>query len=145
LCAASSGAPHIRQRLWWVAHSHLPRQYPDCRIHKTSKPRNNPWRRGTDGRLPYTHDEPCDRAGFLSGDDCGERQDPQCVQGVKAFWSDYELIPCIDGKARRIEPGLAPLVDGLPGRVGLLRGYGNAIVPQVGAQFIEAFMEFERR
>jgi len=57
------------------------------------------------------------------------------------FWSDFELIPCSDGKARRIEPGLAPLVDGLPGRVGLLRGYGNAIVPQVAAEFILAYYE----
>jgi DNA (cytosine-5)-methyltransferase 1 len=47
----------------------------------------------------------------------------------------------MDGKVRRIEPGTRPLVDGIPGRVGLLRGYGNAIVPQVAAQFIQAFDE----
>jgi site-specific DNA-cytosine methylase len=36
-----------------------------------------------------------------------------------------------------------PLVEKglLPGRVGLLRGYGNAIVPQVAAAFIEAYLE----
>jgi DNA (cytosine-5)-methyltransferase 1 len=37
-----------------------------------------------------------------------------------------------------------PLVDGFPGRRGLIRGYGNAIVPQVAAAFIRAFLEAER-
>ncbi len=30
---------------------------------------------------------------------------------------------------------------GIPGRVGLLRGYGNAIVPQVAAEFIGAYLD----
>lgn len=34
-----------------------------------------------------------------------------------------------------------PLAIGVPGRVGLLRGYGNAIVPQVAAAFITAALE----
>jgi len=34
-----------------------------------------------------------------------------------------------------------PIAHGIPGRVGLLRGYGNAIVPQVAAQFILASIE----
>jgi DNA (cytosine-5)-methyltransferase 1 len=37
-----------------------------------------------------------------------------------------------------IEPLLFPLADGLPNRVGALRGAGNAIVPQVAAAFIKA-------
>jgi DNA (cytosine-5)-methyltransferase 1 len=58
-------------------------------------------------------------------------------------WDAYDIIHYRDGKARRVEPGTFPLVDGLPGRVGLLRGYGNAIVPQVGAAFVRAFLEAE--
>jgi len=80
-------------------------------------------------------------------------------------WSDSVLIPCRDGKWRRApaaQPGVLPVADGLPavlddergacgdrfplagavtGRVALLRGAGNAIVPQVAAEFIRAFLE----
>lgn len=56
-------------------------------------------------------------------------------------WNDSRLIQCRDGKARRvpIESGLFPLAHGLSHRVGLLRGAGNAIVPQAAAAFIEAY------
>jgi DNA (cytosine-5)-methyltransferase 1 len=56
-------------------------------------------------------------------------------------WSRFDLIPCADGKARRIEPGLAPLAHGVPARVVRLRGYGNAIVPQVAAEFVSAYLD----
>ena len=56
-------------------------------------------------------------------------------------WLDAELIGCADGKARPVEPGLFPLAHGLPGRMGQLRASGNAIVPQVAAEFIAAAME----
>ncbi len=36
-----------------------------------------------------------------------------------------------------------PLCGTVPGRVGLLKGAGNAIVPQLAAEFINAFMEVE--
>lgn len=39
------------------------------------------------------------------------------------------------------ESGIGPLADGLPARVGRLRGYGNAIVPQQAAEFIVEFLE----
>jgi DNA (cytosine-5)-methyltransferase 1 len=56
-------------------------------------------------------------------------------------WTDVVWLPCRDGKWRPTQPGLFPLAHGVPGRVGLLRGYGNAIVPQVGAAFIRAYLE----
>jgi DNA (cytosine-5)-methyltransferase 1 len=55
-------------------------------------------------------------------------------------WTVCEWLNCRDGKARPVEPGTFPLAHGVSGRVGLLRGYGNAIVPQVAAAFIEASM-----
>lgn len=56
------------------------------------------------------------------------------------FWSDTDWLGCRDGKFRPVEPGTFPLANGIPARVGRLRGYGNAIVPQVAAEFIKAFM-----
>lgn len=56
------------------------------------------------------------------------------------FWSGADWLGCRDGKFRPVEPGTFPLVNGVPARVVRLRGYGNAIVPQVGAQFIRNFM-----
>jgi DNA (cytosine-5)-methyltransferase 1 len=56
-------------------------------------------------------------------------------------WRDADWLFCRDGKWRPVEPGTFPLADGLPSRVGRLRGYGNAIVPQAAAEFIKAFTE----
>lgn len=48
------------------------------------------------------------------------------------------------GSTLAVSDVLAPSY-GLPGRVGLLRGYGNAIVPQVGAEFVGAWMDCSNR
>ena len=81
--------------------------------------------------------------------DSQRREKQRCSESVQeehqslertGFWDNSILIPCADGKARRNKPGLEPLVDGLPGRASLLRGYGNAIVPQVAAVFVGAFL-----
>jgi hypothetical protein len=71
-----------------------------------------------------------------------EQARPITPSGDLGFWSDSEFIPCRDGLARRVptEPALFPMADGIPGRVGLLRGAGNAIVPPLAARFIEAVM-----
>lgn len=62
--------------------------------------------------------------------------------GAQAFWSDesYRIVGA-DGRLRRAKSGVRLLAHGIPARVGRLRAYGNAIVPQVGAQVIAAYME----
>ena len=39
---------------------------------------------------------------------------------------------------------LFPLCESVPGRVGLLKGAGNAIVPAVAAEFIKAYLETKK-
>lgn len=116
LCAASIGAPHIRQRLYWVANTDDPR--------------------------PQGYGRPVRFNDSQRWEDEARYSSSISISG-EPFWSNSELIPCLDGKARRIEPGLEPMVDGIPARVALLKGFGNAIVPQVAAQFIGAFLEAE--
>lgn len=79
----------------------------------------------------------------------GWEQDPATTAGFcrdnstdphHGFWSDADWLGCRDGKFRPVESGTFPLANGIPARVGRLRGYGNAIVPQVAAEFIKAFM-----
>jgi DNA (cytosine-5)-methyltransferase 1 len=60
------------------------------------------------------------------------------------FWSEANWIPCIDGKARPVEPGTFPLATGIANRVGLLRGYGNALCAPVAQAFIESYLEVEK-
>jgi hypothetical protein len=72
--------------------------------------------------------------------------------GSHSPWDDAVWLPCLDGKARRVEPSIRPLVDGsafavgsggpLEGksRVGMLRAYGNGVVPQVAAAVVQAYL-----
>jgi DNA (cytosine-5)-methyltransferase 1 len=82
------------------------------------------------------------RVEHTQGDGRLERR-PESGRGlsVGGFWDSFDLVLCTDNKARRIEPESFPLAHGVPGRVGLLRGYGNAIVPELAAQFIKASTE----
>jgi len=96
---------------------------------------------GDAGRLGHADD--AGPQGRHDGPGEGGRADQRVggATGIAGFWSDAIIIPCSDGKARRAEPGIFPLAHGVPGRVGRLRGYGNAIVPPLAATFIQAFLE----
>jgi DNA (cytosine-5)-methyltransferase 1 len=69
----------------------------------------------------------------------GEQQ--QAAERTGSAWSGIEWLPCRDGKYRPTQPGIFPLAARLPGRVGRLRAYGNAIVPPLAAEFIRAYKE----
>jgi len=75
-----------------------------------------------------------------------ERGDADCLVRTSGadtghdVWSSADWLGCRDGKFRPVEPGTQPLASRLPARVVRLRGYGNAIVPQVAAQFITEFL-----
>ena len=59
---------------------------------------------------------------------------------LHGHWRAADWLACRDGKWRPVEPGTFPLAHGIPGRVGRLRGYGNAINPQQAAEFVRAVM-----
>ena len=63
------------------------------------------------------------------------------TSAVNGFWRTADWLYCRDNSWRPVEPALELLVNGFPGRVGQLRAYGNAIVPQVAAEVIAAYME----
>lgn len=182
--ACSVGAPHIRQRLWFVAESergrregaHLPvrptRQgqaaaiergavagladttrsglHVESREHREQiKARKQPQREPDNGRrigrvadadqydsrrqatAADNQTPQADRSANRPGG-CGESDNP---------WSPCDWLPCRDGKSRPTQSGFFPLAHGVPARVGRLRAYGNAIVPQVAAAVIRAYLE----
>lgn len=165
LCAASVGAPHIRQRLWWVAHAEHSK-----RRQEATTGNNDNWqdtgRQETAGGFiscgavdnGVSH-APCKRQHGAAGmpeqnrrrefeAGCGMVHTESIrSQGRQAFeigrqpWRHSRMASCRDGKQRRIpkaQSAFPVVADGLPGRVALLRGIGNSIVPQVAAQFIMA-------
>ena len=162
LCAASVGAPHIRQRLYWVAHQQsgglridwsASRQAGHSDECRASSGMADTKHQQCEGCLSGRCEEPSTQGGREAGESArrgeadGLANAHIAASGDLGFWSDSEFIPCRDGLARRVpsEPALFPLADGIPGRVGLLRGAGNAIVPPLAARFIEAFLSTEPR
>jgi DNA (cytosine-5)-methyltransferase 1 len=90
---------------------------------------------------------------------------PRSSSMADNFWSACDWLPCRDGKHRPTQPGVAPLVNGSArslgprrdsglsdaevnaspeARVMRLRGYGNAIVAPLAAEFIAACMEIQQ-
>jgi DNA (cytosine-5)-methyltransferase 1 len=60
--------------------------------------------------------------------------------GDRSFWDDFIAHEGDVGSLRRVGAGILAVAHGIPARVGKLRAAGNAIVPQVAAEFIAAAM-----
>lgn len=155
LPACSVGAPHKRDRLFFVAHNlaeSLRTERNGERLHglgesnqtQGSRTAAEPTGRGDSGGVADADNTRPQRRERMC--ECADKQPigPGSVEGSSdphnGFWSSADWLGCRDGKFRSVEPGTFPLANGIPARVGRLRGYGNAIVPQVAAEFIKAFM-----
>lgn len=166
--SAGIGAPHIRERAYWVANSTGEQYY-----QRNDSADERGWSRNSEqNRLGSSIDgmgnADVTRLEGLSRHDCAAGRQgatgPVASAGVhlralevNGFWRDADWLLCRDGKWRPVEPGTFPLVDGAaarlgrvePGvarvassnRTGRLRGYGNAINAQAAAAFISAYME----
>lgn len=71
------------------------------------------------------------------------RPGSESENAVTQFWERCEWVTCYnpikdEWCARPVEPGVMPLAYGVPNRVVKIAGYGDAIVPQVAAAFLEA-------
>jgi DNA (cytosine-5)-methyltransferase 1 len=123
-----------------------------------------------DGKSPQPQEQPtreerqavagagwAGRVGYTNGSGGGQ------ADYSIARWDSFTVISTRDGKLRRIsaQSGDEPLAHGIPrklgppltgmgqvgiraaraNRVGRLKGYGNAIVPQVAAEFVRAYMD----
>ncbi len=145
-CAAGFGAPHIRQRLYWMADANgrdtsAERQQPGGE--QRQQPQDGgaggvgqPDRSGRQqGRLAGSAARHWDPADTASGE---HRPGP-----LNGLWRDADWLCCTDGKWRPVAPGTFPLAPAgtVRNRVGLLRGAGNAINLAQAQGFIEAVMD----
>lgn len=105
LCAAGVGAPHVRQRLFWVA---------DAAEHGRKR-----HQRGAPPQVPQNR--------------APQALDPWHGAG-HPFEQWAELLAQSD--APRVDDGVSSMLDIRP----RLHAYGNAIVPQVAAEFILAYL-----
>jgi DNA (cytosine-5)-methyltransferase 1 len=155
ICAAGVGAPHIRQRLYWVADSSGLQPEQPAR-ERTRPVEAQSWRTSSElARRSDTsglgHANGARLEGFAGhvDRDGGRAHAPRSVAETgdvgyptNGFWRDADWLFCRDGKWRPVEPGTFPLVNGASARVGRLRAYGNAIVPQVAETFVRAYLEW---
>ncbi len=164
--AHSVGGPHIRQRLYWLGDG----QYRGSVSHKSSKRDRrvvrwtgedgdscripNPTGQGSQGATgasirKQTHDKLNHRQdNWTKGEavlrsanssTVGRRGEASFPEG-NGFWKNWEWLLFRDGKRRPVEPGTFPLANGVPQRVGRLRGYGNALCVPSAKAFVSAYL-----
>ena len=152
LPASAVGAPHRRERLWFVGnaeHNGSPptevsgggkeaildnaqEQNRTSQLAGTSEPRgvSSSTMGNASSKGPQGHGRPIQEP-MAQGREGAERH----------TWSSGVWLDCPDGKKRLVEPRIPLLVDGYSERVGIIHCAGDAIVPQVAATFVEAFLD----
>lgn len=165
--ACSVGAPHIRQRLWWMAHAEHAQRWQEtaggnddyredtgrekeaggsisCGAVDNGLADTQGKRRHGTAELPEqnqgSESEACCRLGNAESNGWREKyaNSERRYEGIKEKglmqrpWDYFRIVQCLDGKQRRVpeaESAFPVVADGISGRVVLLRGIGNSIVP----------------
>jgi DNA (cytosine-5)-methyltransferase 1 len=144
LPACSVGAPHKRERLFFVAHSNNSGLQGHGRFEQVECQEG--WKEQTGYSAESGAANTVSNANSKREHSLLHRVEQGRDKETRAetHWSGTSFR-FNDGKFRPIptEPSLFPLANGIPNRVGLLRGAGNAIVPQVAAEIIKSFMEYQ--
>ncbi|USR60648.1 DNA cytosine methyltransferase [Lelliottia amnigena] len=73
-----------------------------------------------------------------------EKRHPLSSNVASHIWSSWQPNEGADGQIRMLPTGYGEAVNGISSRVERVRGYGNAIVPQLAAEFIGAFLDCSR-
>lgn len=167
LCAAGAGAPQIRQRLFWVAHPNGERFSRRAKPNRSAEQpgeqaprRRDAVRCGDASRVADSTGVRCGRREETAGREAGSNAPGSPVwlgntdlagsQGRRVHrhcsgeWTPWAASVGVcgnDGKWRRTQPGIPPVAPRLPSRVALIRGSGNAIVPQIAAHFVSAYLD----
>ena len=150
--SAGVGAPHIRDRLFWVADGKSNGRGEGESIISGLRSRDDA--QGSPRRSPkHGPVESIGMANAEGGRDVGQRAggpfpervnrgqaDGQQPGPTNGLWRDADWLFCRDGKWRPVEPGTFPLATGAASRVGRLRAYGNAINAEAAHEFIAAYL-----
>ncbi len=158
--SAGVGAPHIRDRAYWVANANG-----EC--WNRSGNRGASWwdeysissdvggmanTTGERGSLGVSEQEQREERQSGEPNHCGGELDwgagapaEPSASPVNGFWRNADWLFCRDEKWRPVRPGSFPLVNGAAARVGRLRAYGNAINAEAAKVFITAYMDAESK
>lgn len=154
LPASSVGAPHRRERLWFVGHSEHDGSLAGQKSgSKGQAVQHNPEGAHSTGQFKgaskYRNVADTKRLrsqgqrelpGPLHTEESGEREAGRTDYDSSRHWENGIWINCPDGKQRLVEPGIPLLAHGYPERVGVIHCAGDAIVPNLAAEFIKASM-----
>lgn len=136
LPACSVGAPHRRERLWFMADSDFHRNFHAQRgvdgeteglpeIHRQED--GAAWQPGGTGAIPSLL---ADADGRFNESGSAQRHERRLQEAfLRKGWYSHDW---------NTEPAVGRVADGVPLKSHKLRAYGNAIVPQVAAEFIES-------
>jgi DNA (cytosine-5)-methyltransferase 1 len=142
LPAAGVGAPHIRDRVWFVAQSNCDGKHGlpvDAEMAAVSQPVAD----ASGAKRVDDRSQPSGvSGGFADGGSVSNSlRDPLWDQPGWSGRPNGSGAPL----AREpgwwdVEPDVGRVVDGFPTRARRLRAYGNAIVPQAAAEFVKAYL-----